>query len=76
MEKEVIKIEAVRKNDGDLSVLISLQGTPEETQKVMTDIVLHVNDCINRAGVVKMQNGFWLCMQEIINEELEKRGHK
>ena len=76
MEKEVIKIEAVRKNDGDLSVLISLQGTPEETQKVMTDIVLQVNDCINRAGVVKMQNGFWLCMQEIINEELEKRAVK
>lgn len=76
MEKEVIKIEAVRKNDGDLSVLISLQGTPEETQKVMTDIVLQVNDCINRAGVVKMQNGFWLCMQEIINEELEKRAKK
>lgn len=76
MEKEVIKIEAVRKDDGDLSVLISLQGTPEKTQKVMTDIVLQVNDCINRAGVVKMQNGFWLCMQEIINEELEKRAMK
>ena len=76
MDKTVISIEAVRKGDGDVSVMLSLQGTPEETQRVMTDIVLQVNDCINRAGVVKMQNGFWLCMQEIINEELEKRAAK
>lgn len=76
MEKTIVSIEASRKDEEEISVMISLQGTPFETQKVMTDIVLQVNDCINNAGVAKVKNGFWLCMQETINEELEKRAQK
>lgn len=76
MEKEIIKIEAVRKADSEVSVMISLQGTPEETQRVMTDVVLQLNDCLNRAGIGKVKNAFWLCMQDIINDELEKRAAK
>lgn len=76
MDKTIVSIEASRKDDEEISVMISLQGTPFETQKVMTDIVLQVNDCINNAGVAKVKNGFWLCMQETINEELEKRAQK
>ena len=58
MERNIVTIKASRKDDEEISVMISLQGTPFETQKVMTDIVLQVNDCINNAGVAKVKKRF------------------
>ena len=73
MDKTIIAIEATRRREGELSVMISLQGSPEETQIVMKDVLIKVNDCINASGVVKVKNGFWLCLQEMINDELDMR---
>ena len=73
MEKEINQIEATRQGKGDLSVMISLQGSPEETQIIMKDVVIKVNDAINASGIVKVNNGFWLCLQEMVNDELNER---
>lgn len=76
MNNKVITLNVTKVGEGHLETMMSINGSPEDISMAMTEILLKLNDCINGSDMMKVKNGFWLLIQDIVNKELAERAAK
>lgn len=76
MNKKIITLDVTKVGEGHLETMMSINGSPEDISMAMTEIILKLNDCTNGSGMMKVKNGFWLLIQDIVNRELAERAAK
>ena len=76
MNKKIITFDVTKVGEGHLETVMSFHGSLEDISFAMTELLLKVNDCTNGSGMMKVQNGFWLMIQDMVNDELAERATK
>lgn len=76
MNKRVITLEVNKEGPGQFETMMSINGSPADVTFAMAELILKINDCVNGSGMLKVNNGFWLALQEHINDELAERAAK
>jgi len=76
MNKKIITLDVTKVGEGHLETMMSINGSPEDISFAMTELLLKLNDCTNGSGMMKVQNGFWLLIQDMVNHELAERAKK
>lgn len=76
MKQKIITLDVTKVGEGHLETMISINGSPEDVSFAMTELLLKLNDCTNGSGMMKVQNGFWLMIQDMVNHELAERATK
>lgn len=75
MNKKIITLEVTKEGPGQLETMMSINGSPADVTFAMSELILKINDCVNGSGM-PVNNGFWLALQELINDELKDRVSK
>ena len=76
MNKKIITLDVTKVGEGHLETMMSINGSPVDVTFAMVELILKINDCLNDSGMMKVQNGFWVLLQDHINEELAERATK
>lgn len=76
MNKKIINLDVTKVGEGHLETMMSINGSPADVTFAMRELILKINDCLNESGHVKVNNAFWLTLQDDINEELAERASK
>lgn len=76
MNKKIITLEVTKKGPGELETMMAINGDPADVAFALSELILTVNDCMNGSGMMKVDNGFWLMLQEHVNDELKARVSK
>ena len=76
MSRKIMSIEVTKVGPGHLQTMMSITGSPEDISYAMTELILKFNDCTNGSDMMKVKNGFWLLIQDMVNHELEERAAK
>ncbi len=76
MNKKIITLDVTEVGEGHLETMMSINGRPVDVTFAMADLILKLNDCLNESGQMRVNNGFWLMLQDHINEELAGRAKK
>lgn len=76
MNKKIITLEVTKVGPGQLETMVAINGDPADVTFAMSELILKINDCINGSGMLKVNNGFWLALQEHVNDELAERAAK
>lgn len=73
MNKKIMSVEVTKVGPGHLETMMSITGSPEDVSMALTEMILKINDCTNGSDMMKVKNGFWLLIQDIVNRELAER---
>lgn len=76
MNRKIMSIEVTKVGPGHLESMVSITGSPEDISIAMTELILKLNDCTNGSDMMKVKNGFWLLIQDMVNHELTERAKK
>lgn len=76
MNKKVITLDVTKVGEGHLETMMSINGSPVDITFAMIELILKLNDCVNDSGMTKVNNGFWVALQEHVNEKLAERAKK
>lgn len=76
MNKKVISLDVTKVGEGHLETMMSINGSPEDVSIALAETLIRVNDCVNGSDMIKVQNGFWLLLQDMVNRELAERAKK
>lgn len=76
MNKKIMSVEVTKVGPGHLETMMSITGSPEDVSMALTEMILKINDCTNGSDMMKVKNGFWLLIQDIVNRELAERAIK
>ena len=76
MNKKIITLDVTKVGEGHLETMMSINGSPVDVTFAMVELILKLNDCVNDSGMMKINNGFWVTLQEHVNEELAERAKK
>lgn len=76
MNKKIITLDVTKLGEGHLETMMSINGSPADVTYAMVEVILKLNDCLNDMGIMKVNNGFWVLLQDEINEELTERAKK
>lgn len=76
MNKKIITLDVTEVGEGYLETMVSINGSPIDVTFAMVELILKLNDCLNGSGMMKVNNGFWVLLQEHVNEELTERAKK
>lgn len=76
MNKKIMSIEVTKVGPGHLETMMSITGGPEDVSMAIAEMILKVNDCTNGTDIMKVKNGFWLLIQDIVNDQLAERSAK
>ena len=76
MNKKIITLDVTKLGEEHLETMMSINGSPADVTYAMVEVILKLNDCLNDTGIMKVNNGFWVLLQEEINEELTERAKK
>lgn len=76
MSRKIMSIEVTKVGPGHLESMVSITGSPEDISIAMTELILKLNDCTNGSDMMKVKNGFWLLIQDMVNSELKERAEK
>ena len=71
-----MSVEVTKVGPGHLETKMSITGSPEDVSMAITEMILIINDCTNGSDMMKVKNGFWLLVQDIVNRELAERAIK
>lgn len=76
MNKKIMSIEVTKVGPGHLETMMSITGGPEDVSMAIAEMILKVNDCTNGTDIMKVKNGFWLLIQDMVNDQLAERSAK
>lgn len=76
MNNKIMSVEVTKVGPGHLETMMSITGSPEDVSMALTEMILKINDCTNGSDMMKVKNGFWLLIQDVINHELAERATK
>ena len=76
MNKKIMSIEVTKVGPGHLETMMSINGTPEDVSYAVTEMILKLTDCTNGSDIMRVKNGFWLMIQDMVNSELKERAKK
>lgn len=76
MNKKIITLDVTKVGEGHLEIMMSINGSPVDVTFAMVELILKLNDGLNHSGQMKVNNGFWIMLQDHINEELAERAKK
>lgn len=76
MNKKIITLDVTKVGEGHLETMMSINGSPVDVTFAMVKLILKLNDCLNASGQMRVNNGFWVMLQDQINEELAERAKK
>ena len=76
MNKKIITLDVTKLGEEHLETMMSINGSPADVTYAMVEVILKLNDCLNDTGIMKVNNGFWVLLQDEINEELTERAKK
>lgn len=76
MNKKIMSVEVTKVGPGHLETMMSITGSPEDISMALVEIILKINDWTNGSDMMKIKNGFWLLIQDIVNKELAERATK
>lgn len=76
MNKKIITLDVTKVGEGHLETMMSINGSPVDVTFAMVELILKLNDCLNASGQMRVNNGFWVMLQDHINEELAERAKK
>lgn len=76
MNKKIITLDVTKVGEGHLETMMSIHGSPVDLTFAMAELILTLNDCLNESGQMKINNEFWVMLQDYINEELAERAKK
>lgn len=76
MNKKIMSVEVTKVGPGHLETMMSITGSPEDISMALVEMIIKINDCTNGSDMMKVKNGFWLLIQDIINKELAERAKK
>lgn len=76
MNKKIITLDVTKVGEGHLETMMLIDGSPVDVTFAMVELILKINDCLNGSGMMKVNNGFWVMLQDHINEELAERVKK
>lgn len=76
MNKKIITFDVTKVGEGYLEAMMSINGSPVDVTLAVVELILKLNDYINDSGMMKINNGFWVALQEHVNDELAERAKK
>ena len=76
MNKKIITLDVTKVGEGHLETMMPINGSPDDVTYAMVELILKINDCTNGSDMMKVKNGFWLLIQDIVNKELAERAEK
>lgn len=74
MDKTILEVKATRITPGHAEVRMCASCTGEELIRVLSDLIISIND--SNQERFKVQNGWWLLLDNEIREKLEERAAK
>lgn len=76
MKQKIMNVEVTKVGPGSFDTMISIHGSPEDVSYAIIEIILKINDCTNGSDMMKVKNGFWLMIQDMVNHELAEKAAK
>lgn len=76
MNRKIMSVDVTKVGPGQMESMASITGSPEDISIAMTELIMKINDCVNGSGMFKVQNGFWMLIQDMVNHELAERTTK
>ena len=76
MNKKIMSIEVTKVGPGHLETMMSITSGPEDVSMAIAEMILKINDCTNGTDIMKVKNGFWLLIQDIVNDQIAERSAK
>ena len=76
MKQKIMSVEVTKVGPGHLESMVCITGSPEDLSIALTELILKLNDCTNGSDMMKVKNGFWLLIQDMVNNELKERAAK
>lgn len=76
MKQKILTMDVTKVGEGHLETMMSINGSPKDLMFAMTEVIFKLNEVSNNSGMFKVTNGFWLMLQDHINEELAERAKK
>lgn len=74
MEKELLKIVATRVTGNHAGILVKADCTGDELTQILANVIIQISD--TNQSYFKVQNGYWLVLNDTVNEILKKRSLK
>lgn len=69
---ERFRIEAVNAPGMDKNVIVDAQCTAPFMSMVLASAIVELNEKINKSNILKVKNGFWLILQDTVNDTLKE----
>lgn len=76
MNNTVLSVTAKKLGEGHIETMMSIQGSPEDIIFTLHEMIVKLNECCNGSGMMKVNNGMWLMLQDMINDTLKERTKK
>lgn len=76
MNNTVLSVTAKKLGEGHIETMISTQGSPEDIIFTLHEMIVKLNECFNGSGMMKVNNGMWLMLQDVINDTLKESAKK
>lgn len=65
-------IDAREINEKEKDLIIDMHRPAPFATSVLVEAIIQINERVNDAGFLKVKNGFWIILQESVNERLKE----
>ena len=65
-------IDARKINEKEKDLIIDMHCPAPFATSVLVEAIIQINERVNAAGLLNVKNGFWVILQESVNERLTK----
>lgn len=76
MKQKILTMDVTKVGEGHLETMMSINGSPKDLMFAMVEVISKLNEVSNNSGMMKVNNGFWLMLQEHINDMLKEGAKK
>lgn len=65
-------IDAREITEKEKDLIIDMHCPAPFASSALAEAIIQINERVNAAGLLRVKNGFWVILQEMVNERLEK----
>lgn len=65
-------IDAREINEKEKDLIIDMHCPAPFATSVLVEAIMQINERVNATGLLEVKNGFWLILQEAVNERLQE----